>query len=476
MRDISHSPLFRNALHAAVFLIFGLPLMFIAQQHWVDHFEYYAAAFMGLVTLVNLTIMPRSHWGKVLKREEEGAINGLWLYPLALGACFLTFPLYAVFAAWAVLAFGDAAASLFGRTLPRVKLFWNKKKSLGGLAAFVLFAGIGAYFSLWLMPCPLFLKSSGSPELPYVWTLAVLGAAAGALAESLDVEVNDNVRIPFAAASIMVLAAYFLNYSTRSLPATTHVQPEVLIHALIANAILGAAVLLLGLASLGGTLLGIMLGVVIYFYAQWQGYLLFVLFVGVGCGLSRVGWKRKQENMTAEANEGRRGIANVAANLLVPALCCGLYPLSGGHSSLLLAFAGALSAALADTASSEIGTLSRRQPVLITTFKPVPHGTNGGISLLGTCGAIAAAALIATTACATGFVQVAAGVKQPLSQFKLIIVGLILFAAGMAGTFVDSVLGATIEGKIPGVGKSAVNFACTLTGAIVAAISGFLIF
>ena len=54
------------------------------------------------------------------------------------------------------------------------------------------------------MPCPLFLKANHSPELPYVWTLAVLGALAGALVESLDVQVDDNVRVPFAAASAIM--------------------------------------------------------------------------------------------------------------------------------------------------------------------------------------------------------------------------------------------------------------------------------
>lgn len=45
---------------------------------------------------------------------------------------------------------------------------------------------------------------------------------------------------------------------------------------------------------------------------------------------------------------------------------------------------------------------------------------------------------------------------------------LIAVAAGLFGTTVDSVLGARIEGKVPGVGKGAVNFVCTLSGAAAA--------
>ena len=56
------------------------------------------------------------------------------------------------------------------------------------------------------------------------------------------------------------------------------------------------------------------------------------------------------------------------------------------------------SAALADTLSSELGILSLRPPILITTGKPVRAGTNGGISMVGTQAAAVGGALIGMAA------------------------------------------------------------------------------
>jgi uncharacterized protein (TIGR00297 family) len=111
-------------------------------------------------------------------------------------------------------------------------------------------------------------------------------------------------------------------------------------------------------------------------------------------------------------------------------------------------FAGALAAATADTWASEIGRHSRTPPRLITNGQPVPAGTDGGITLLGTAGGIAGAVVVA-------------GLSSFLGQRNTLAIAV----AGIAGMVLDSVLGATVQGKARWMDNEAVNLAATLTGA-----------
>ncbi|HEY3320695.1 MAG TPA: DUF92 domain-containing protein [Planctomycetota bacterium] len=472
-----HSPLYRNFVHFSAFVVFAPVLGWLADpRNHVPHAREKVAGFLVLITLVNLLILPRTSSGRLIRRGGqgrpryfgEGADNGPWLYPLTLAFCFWMFPPFAAMGAWAAMAAGDAAASLVGRRFPKPRLPWNRNKSLAGLVGFVLAALPMCLLALWWCPSQQFLRRSGVPEWPFVWTLGVLAADAGALLESAEGPLNDNVRVPLGVSVLLWLAGGFLSYSTRNLPALTHVQPEIFLHALIVNGILAFTVIVMRFADIPGTLLGAALGVVIYFFTGWQGYVLFFLFVALGSALSKLGMKTKAARGVVEAREGRRGINNVAANLSVPALCCLAYPASGGNPLYLIAYGGAIAAVLADTASSEIGTLSARQPVLITNFKPVAHGTNGAVSILGTFAAVAASALVAAAGWYSGFWALILKSANAPSTYSVGEIAEMVTVAGVAGTLIDSLLGATIEDRWPGIGKGAVNFACALCGAIFA--------
>jgi len=118
-----------------------------------------------------------------------------------------------------------------------------------------------------------------------------------------------------------------------------------------------------------------------------------------------------------------------------------------------IAFFGAISAALADTISSEIGMLSKKEPVLITNFKKVEKGTDGGITPLGMIAGLGGAIII-------GLIYFF-GMNQSISVLLAIII------AGLLGTTIDSFLGATLERKKL-LSNTQVNFLASSSGAIIA--------
>jgi uncharacterized protein (TIGR00297 family) len=171
---------------------------------------------------------------------------------------------------------------------------------------------------------------------------------------------------------------------------------------------------------------------------------------------TRFGRKRKEAMGTAEPRSGRRA-SQVVANLGVAGLCA-----VGGEAletALLAASIAALAEATADTVSSEMGQAlagSRwGRTLLITTGKPVAAGTDGGVSVAGTVLGMAAALVVV--------------LLSPVAHSGTHSGALLLavFAAGCAGLFFDSVLGATVERK-GWLGNDLVNFSSTVLAAVMA--------
>jgi uncharacterized protein (TIGR00297 family) len=135
----------------------------------------------------------------------------------------------------------------------------------------------------------------------------------------------------------------------------------------------------------------------------------------------------------------RRDLAQALANAGVAsaaALAYGLRRHSPGPTSLLAAFVGAMATANGDTWATEVGTLSKVPPRLITSGQPVAPGTSGGVTLLGTGAALAGGTSVGLVAEALG-----AGRGTELRGW-LPLLGLI---GGVAGTLADSALGATVQ-------------------------------
>ena len=160
----------------------------------------------------------------------------------------------------------------------------------------------------------------------------------------------------------------------------------------------------------------------------------------------------------------QRNIWNVIGNSL-PALVVLslilLFPANRPIQVIIeLGFFGAISAALADTLSSEIGYYSRSKPVLITTLKPVVRGTDGGVTLLGEMAALFGGGVIAL-------------IYFFFISQNYLFTALILLA-GLVGSNTDSVFGALFETKKL-MNNTQVNMIGSAAGAVFCLLLGLLI-
>ena len=214
--------------------------------------------------------------------------------------------------------------------------------------------------------------------------------------------------------------------------------------------VLAACSLLAGLTyfhkilDLKGSVLGFIMGLLIGLMGHLFWLLLLLLFLGTAFAATRYKYALKSERQVAEPDKGRRGFSSVMANGWVPMVVAMLsYPnpwwgyFPKGIAALL--FLSSISSAAADTIASELGVLSDKA-YLITTFKGVRPGVNGGISVLGTSAALAAAIYTSTVGWAVLYPT------GQLSNFPLHYI-LIPIVMGFAGCQIDSLLGATFENR-----------------------------
>ncbi|HEY2737497.1 MAG TPA: TIGR00297 family protein [Thermoanaerobaculia bacterium] len=438
---LTRGELLRKVTHMGVGLI-AFSLRFLGPL--------WSAVAAAAALCMNLFVLPRVG-GRRLWREAEhaaGSSIGIVLYPLAVLLMVLIFwrRLEVAAASWGILAFGDGMASVVGMALGRRKLPWNPRKSWMGTFAYVLFGTVAAAVLLeWTAP--------GRYSWLFAFAAGFCTALLAAALESLPQGLDDNIGVPLVSA-LFLFCLLLTQGHLRPFLANTPGLPLRLLLAAVINGALAGLAYAARTVNLSGVIGGFLVGFTIYAFLDWRGFLLLLAFFVIGSACTKLGYKRKAAAKLAQEEGGRRGARHAFANAGVSTACAVFAALTDHPVLFGLAFAAAFATAAADTASSEIGQLLGRRTFLITTFRPVPRGTEGAVSVEGTLAGIFASLLLGVLGAAVG-----------LYGWTGVV---IVVVAAFLGTTFESIVGAALE-KRQLLDNEALNFLNTLVGALVAA-------
>ena len=143
---------------------------------------------------------------------------------------------------------------------------------------------------------------------------------------------------------------------------------------------------------------------------------------------------KRTERITGEINRktGTRDVVQVLANGLAATLALILGKIFNSPAGFVV-YVSALTECLADSLASDVGVLSKKDPVDICRMKRIKRGLSGGVSLLGTVSALlGCVAMTLISAAFRGF------------DLKLVVAVLVI---PMLGILIDSVLGSLVQAK-----------------------------
>lgn len=363
-----------------------------------------------------------------------------------------------------LMTFADTLAATIGNTVKNARVYrlWSDQKSLEGSAAMF----IASYFIVLLTT--LLLREY---IFVYITTSQIFGLAGfmaiiATIAESNSKAGSDNFSVPVISAIAMDI--YLVNFANDSI--------LLLIGWTLLSCLLFiAAIKFRSLTGSGGAG-AFLIGILIFGAGGLKWIVPLLLFFTLSSLLSRIGGKNKFNNLINYQKSSRRDLLQVLANGGI-AVIIAVINFYNPSDWLYLIYLSAIAAATADTWATELGYFSKRNPRHILTLKRVPKGTSGGISMIGTMGTILGALVIGLS-----------GLFFGLTLSHAILIAF----AGIFGSLIDSLLGGTIQARFhcpkckamteqrihcDGATKhfagfhlidnDAVNFICTLSGAVI---------
>ncbi len=328
-----------------------------------------------------------------------------------------------------VAAIADSLAALVGSSLGRVhieNLTKSRKTIEGSLTMFAV--------SFFLLTVALFVFrdhfNDGLAAAPWfqLLALALLLALIAAAVEALVSHGFDNLFIPLSVSYVL----YVIDMDGTGL--------------LVRFLAGGLFALLLALISIkvkfldnSGATATFLLGTTIFGIGGLVWTVPLLTFYLLSSVLSKLGSKRKAKFDLVFEKGSQRDAGQVYANGGIAWIIMIIYSLTN-DPAYFFAYLGTLAAVQSDTWATEIGTMwPNPKARLITTMKPVPVGTSGGVSFPGTLGAFLGALLICASVI---LLQV-----EWLVDFGIMESFMLIGFSGLVACLVDSFFGATVQAQ-----------------------------
>ena len=371
------------------------------------------------------------------------------------------FPQYIIGSSISITCAGSAAAYVIrvrgGRKPDMDDKFISATSSIGLIVIGVITACVMAYWTIsWL---------NVNVTLSQLFFLALIGAVTCALLESIPSRTDKYLTMILGSFMIMWFFAsfgYYVNFYHLS---------AIFIFSLF----LAYLAYRFNIADVSAMLSATLLGVLIIVFTNINWYMILITFFLLGGAFTRYRYNYKHIMGIAQSKGGVRSYENVLGNsitALILAVAYGMYheiyPVFG--AVLMFAYLGAVATATGDTLASEIGETYKGKPVMITNFKPVRPGTDGGVSRLGELVCIAGSVVIGVLALVLGVIDLPASGPATYVLWMLIVI-----LGGFLGTNFDSLLGATFQQK-GWLSNTGVNLVATMGGAFISGAAYYVLY
>ena len=366
-----------------------------------------------LLAFIFLIINFFSHRNNFLKsyhsiaRESYGTIY----FPISYLLLALLFWDYShhITISFFILAIADPFASIIGEIV-KSKISFNilgdNKTLQGSIAMFICSLIIiltlsNQFFNHW--------------EITYKLMAAIIISFAVTIAEALSYKGSDNLSIPITAFLFIEL----LHHLNRNQIVFQYIISILIIILILYGTYLRRYLSISGL--IGATIMAIFL---LGFGGDGYLYPLVTFFI-----TSSILTLVRKENINK--NSSNRNITQVYANGGVALFIC-IANYFQPNTLLYPCFLASVAAANSDTWGTELGKLSKSNPIDIISRNKVPQGTSGGITIIGTFGSLLGSIIIGLI----GYLFI----LDKTTTFFVIV-------AGFLSSIVDSILGSTNQAR-----------------------------